>query len=47
MDGHCLFVRIVGLGEARADGALAIVLLSAVVLGALALRHSVHVSEWW
>jgi hypothetical protein len=38
MDRSRLLVRIVGLGEARADGTLAIVLLSAVILGALALR---------
>jgi hypothetical protein len=35
MDRSRLFVRIVGLGEARADGALAIVLFSLLVLGAL------------
>jgi hypothetical protein len=38
MDRSRLFVRIAGLGEARADGALAIVLFSLVLLGVLVVR---------
>jgi hypothetical protein len=38
MNRSRLFVRIAGLGEARADGALAILVFSLVVLVALALR---------
>ncbi len=38
MDRSRLFVRIGGLREARVDGALAIVLFSVLVLGALALH---------
>ena len=38
MNRSRLFVRITGLGEARADGALAILVFSLVVLVALALR---------
>jgi hypothetical protein len=37
MDKSRLFLRIAGLGEARADGALAILVLSVIVLAALAV----------
>ena len=38
MDRSRLFIRIAGLGEARADGALALLVFSIVVLAAFALR---------
>jgi hypothetical protein len=38
MDKSRLFFRIVGLGEARAEGAIAIFVLSAIVLAALAVQ---------
>jgi hypothetical protein len=38
MNRSRLFVRIMGVGEARADGTLAIVVLSLIVLAAFVLR---------
>ena len=38
MDKSRLFVRIVGLGEARAEGVIAILVLSAVALAAILVQ---------
>lgn len=38
MDRSRLFFRIVGLGEARADGALAILVLTVIVMAAIAVH---------
>jgi hypothetical protein len=40
MDRSRLFLRIAGLGEARADGALAILVLSVILLAALAVHFA-------
>jgi hypothetical protein len=38
MDRSRLFLRIVGLGEARAEGMIAILVLSAIVLTAIVVQ---------